>query len=50
MYTQKDIFIVTGATSGIGKGVVLSLLDKGAKVIAIGRNTKKLILLKTLQL
>ncbi|MBD1152578.1 SDR family oxidoreductase [Pelagibacterales bacterium SAG-MED22] len=46
MYTQKDIFIVTGATSGIGKGVVLSLLDKGAKVIAIGRDTKKLISLK----
>ena len=46
MYTQKDIFIVTGATSGIGKGVALSLLDKGAKVIAIGRDTKKLISLK----
>ena len=46
MYTQNDIFIVTGATSGIGKGVVVSLLDKGAKVIAIGRDAKKLISLK----
>ncbi len=42
MYTQKDIFLVTGATSGIGKGVVLSLLNQGAKVIAVGRDSKKL--------
>jgi NAD(P)-dependent dehydrogenase (short-subunit alcohol dehydrogenase family) len=42
MYTKKDIFLVTGATSGIGRGVVLSLLSKGAMVIALGRDTKKL--------
>ena len=47
MYTQKDIFLVTGATSGIGKGVVLSLLSQGAKVIAIGRDSKKLASLKS---
>ena len=47
MYTQKDIFLVTGATSGIGKGVVLSLLSQGAKVIAVGRDSKKLASLKS---
>jgi len=46
MYTQKNIFLVTGATSGIGKGVVLSLLNQGAKVIAVGRDSKKLVSLK----
>ena len=47
MYTQKDIFLVTGATSGIGKGVVLSLLNQGAKVIAVGRDSKKLASLRS---
>jgi len=42
MYTNADIFVVTGATSGIGKGVVKSLLDEGAVVIAVGRNSHKL--------
>lgn len=46
MYTSQDIFVVTGATSGIGKGVVFSLLKEGASVIAVGRNAKKLNLLK----
>ena len=46
MYTSQDIFIVTGSTSGIGKGVVFSLLKEGASVIAVGRNAKKLNLLK----
>lgn len=46
MYTSQDIFVVTGATSGIGKGVVHSLLKEGAFVIAVGRNVEKLNLLK----
>jgi len=46
MYTSQDIFIVTGSTSGIGKGVVFSLLKEGASVIAVGRNVEKLNLLK----
>lgn len=46
MYTSQDIFVVTGATSGIGKGVVHSLLKEGASVIAVGRNVEKLNLLK----
>lgn len=47
MYTNKDIFFVTGATSGIGQGVVHELINQGAKVIAIGRNIKKLDKLKS---
>ena len=46
MYTSQDIFVVTGATSGIGKGVVFSLLKYGASVVAVGRNVEKLNLLK----
>ena len=42
MYTQDDVFVVTGATSGIGKCVTLALLDRGATVIALGRDSKKL--------
>ncbi|MEA2019622.1 MAG: SDR family oxidoreductase [Campylobacterota bacterium] len=46
MYANQDVFVVTGATSGIGKGVVFSLLKEGASVIAVGRNIQKLDLLK----
>ncbi len=45
MFKQDDIFLVTGATSGIGRAVVLSLLNYGATVIAIGKSTQKLSLL-----
>ncbi|WP_396591187.1 SDR family NAD(P)-dependent oxidoreductase [Allomuricauda sp. R78024] len=37
---NKNI-LVTGATSGIGKGVCLDLLSQGARVIGIGRDKKK---------
>ncbi len=45
MFKQDDIFLVTGATSGIGRSVVLSLLNSGATVIATGRSAQKLSLL-----
>jgi NAD(P)-dependent dehydrogenase (short-subunit alcohol dehydrogenase family) len=41
-YSEKNIFLITGATSGIGKGVVLSLNSLGATVIAVGRSKEKL--------
>lgn len=35
-------FLVTGVTSGIGKGICLQLLEHGATVIGIGRNESKI--------
>ena len=35
---RKKIILVTGATSGIGKGVCEKLLNQGSLVIGIGRN------------
>ena len=39
----KDrLFVVTGATSGLGRGVVDALLAEGARVIAVARELSKL--------
>ncbi len=45
-FNKKDIFIVTGASSGIGKEVALRLNSLGATVIAIARNTERLLEMK----
>lgn len=39
---SNRLFIVTGATSGLGKGVALALLKEGAKIIAVARNADNL--------
>jgi len=39
---QNKVIIVTGASSGIGKEVTLSLLQNGAKVVACSRNEERL--------
>ena len=39
---NKNI-IVTGASGGIGKEIVNSLLDEGANILMTGSNEKKLI-------
>jgi NAD(P)-dependent dehydrogenase (short-subunit alcohol dehydrogenase family) len=42
IYDYKDkIFVVTGATSGIGKALVFELINREAKVIAVARSAKK---------
>jgi len=41
-FNNEDIFLVTGASSGIGKGVALMLNKLGASVIAVARSIDKL--------
>ena len=37
-----QIAVLTGASSGIGKAIALSLADEGAKICLLGRNLEKL--------
>lgn len=39
---KDQLFIVTGASSGLGKGVAEALLIEGARLIAVARNADKL--------
>jgi len=39
---KGKLFLVTGATSGLGKGVANALLKEGAKIIAVARDESKL--------
>lgn len=39
---KDKLFIVMGASSGLGKGVAVNLLNDGARIIAIGRDPQKL--------
>lgn len=45
-FQKEQRFIVTGASSGIGKGISLILNELGATVIGIGRNQPRLATLK----
>ena len=42
---KNKLFIVTGATSGLGRGVATALLNEGAKIISVARTEEKLQLL-----
>ena len=44
---EENVFIVTGASSGIGKSVALKLAEKGATVVAIARSREKLEQMKS---
>lgn len=46
LFTDEDIFIVTGASSGIGKATAMALVEEGAKVVAIARSEERLQALK----
>jgi NAD(P)-dependent dehydrogenase (short-subunit alcohol dehydrogenase family) len=39
---NNKVFLITGATSGIGYATVVLLLEKGCKIYAIGRNKERL--------
>ena len=41
-FQGEDVFVVTGASSGIGAGVARRLNEDGASVVAIGRNLERL--------
>lgn len=48
-YNIKDkVIIVTGASSGIGKQIAISLSEIGAKCVLLGRNKEKLISVQSL--
>lgn len=42
LFEQEDLFLVTGASSGIGRAIALALNEAGATVLANGRNTEAL--------
>ncbi len=39
----NSLFVITGGSSGLGRGIASALLQEGAKVIIVARDTKKLI-------
>ena len=41
-FDKNDIFIVTGASSGIGRAISLRLNELGASIIAVGRSLNRL--------
>ena len=45
-FNKNQLFVVTGASSGIGKGIALLLNELGATVVGIGRSTMRLQELK----
>ncbi|MFD0542048.1 NAD(P)H-binding protein [Streptomyces mexicanus] len=40
--TEKDLFVVTAATSDTGSAVVRALLESGSAVVAVGRDPERL--------
>ena len=47
LFCKENTFIVTGASSGIGKSVALKLIEENAKVVAVARNSERLEKLKS---
>lgn len=41
-FTAEDVILVTGASSGIGAGIARLCVERGATVLAVGRNSGRL--------
>ena len=48
IFSKEQIYIVTGASSGIGQAIALKLNERGASVVAIARSLEKLNATKVL--
>lgn len=46
VFCEQDVFLVTGASSGIGEGVAQLLCERGATIVACGRNAERLSALR----
>jgi NAD(P)-dependent dehydrogenase (short-subunit alcohol dehydrogenase family) len=46
-FSPDDIFVVTGASSGLGKAIALKIIALGGSVIAVSRNSDKLVQTQT---
>ncbi|CAG8831467.1 7983_t:CDS:1, partial [Racocetra persica] len=46
MTTESLVLVITGASSGIGRGIVLEAIKNGARVIGCSRSSEKLEALK----
>jgi NAD(P)-dependent dehydrogenase (short-subunit alcohol dehydrogenase family) len=46
-FNPDNIFVITGASSGLGKAITLKIIALGGSVIAIARNSDKLNLART---
>ncbi len=42
MFSNDQVYVVFGASSGIGKACALSLVEHGATIVGIGRNAERL--------
>ena len=42
MFTNNQVYVVFGASSGIGKACAINLVSKGATVVGVGRNIERL--------
>lgn len=45
-FSSEDVFVVTGASSGIGKELALKLNELGATVVAVARSLDKMLQIK----
>ena len=46
-FVASDVFLVTGASAGIGASLARLLVELGASVIGVGRNEERLAAVKT---